>query len=178
MKFSVKNTFLLEHLIMARYDVNVMMERLNNNDFNEKWQIKELEDGSYEFDKNTAGVMESYKIHHFDHVDFPSYFDDFNSGCQLIYKDQVMDINSPVDFYNTAIKIAQKGLTIQRYKGLGEMNPEQLWETTLNPETRSLLRVKMDGTEGDTFSMLMGDVVEPRRKFIQDNALNVVNLDF
>ena len=56
--------------------------------------------------------------------------------------------------------------------------PEQLWDTTLNPETRSLLQVKMNGTEGDIFSMLMGDVVEPRRKFIQDNALNVMNLDF
>jgi DNA gyrase subunit B len=88
-------------------------------------------------------------------------------------------ITRPSELLDAVLTAGRKGLSIARYKGLGEMNPEQLWETTLDPTARSLLKVTIQDSqeEGEIFEKLMGDVVEPRRDFIQQNALNVANLD-
>src|SRR5690606_29848670 len=88
-------------------------------------------------------------------------------------------ISGPLSLLDAIFSVGRKGLSLQRYKGLGEMNAEQLWETTLDPNVRSLLQVKInDATDADAlFARLMGDEVEPRREFIQDNALSVANLD-
>jgi DNA gyrase subunit B len=88
-------------------------------------------------------------------------------------------ITRPVQLLAAVLAAGRKGLAISRYKGLGEMTAEQLWETTLDPENRELLQVKVEDADvtDEIFTRLMGDVVEPRREFIQDNALNVANLD-
>ena len=88
-------------------------------------------------------------------------------------------LKSFTEILNYVMEGGKKGQYIQRYKGLGEMNPAQLWETTMNPETRVLLQVRIeDAVEADEiFSTLMGDEVEPRRKFIEEHALTVKNLD-
>ena len=94
-------------------------------------------------------------------------------------KGKAVPINRPSELLEAVLAAGRRGLSIQRYKGLGEMNAEQLWETTLDPTNRSLLRVEVAQADiaDEIFTRLMGDVVEPRREFIQDNALSVANLD-
>jgi DNA gyrase subunit B len=100
--------------------------------------------------------------------------------ARLSRKDRDLPIHGPVQLLQAVLAEGEKGLSLQRYKGLGEMNPEQLWETTLDPEARTLLQVKVEdlAEADDIFTKLMGDVVEPRREFIQTNALSVEHLDF
>ncbi|MGH1330265.1 MAG: DNA topoisomerase (ATP-hydrolyzing) subunit B [Paracoccaceae bacterium] len=106
--------------------------------------------------------------------------DVFSERSKLSRKEREQIIHGPTELLDAILREGEKGLSLQRYKGLGEMNPEQLWETTLDPEARTLLQVKVDNVADadDLFTKLMGDVVEPRREFIQENALNVENLDF
>jgi DNA gyrase subunit B len=105
--------------------------------------------------------------------------DNYTRPATLTIKDEVRRISGPVELIEAVLEQGRKGVAIQRYKGLGEMNPEQLWETTLDPNVRTLLQVKPGLTEAaeEVFSTLMGDLVEPRREFIQANALKVSNLD-
>ena len=104
----------------------------------------------------------------------------YSAPATLNRKERSQKIFGPLSLLQAILEEGEKGLSLQRYKGLGEMNPSQLWETTLDPDARTFLQVKInDAAEADDlFTKLMGDVVEPRREFIQKNALSVANLDF
>ena len=106
--------------------------------------------------------------------------DIYANPAQLKRRDNTTNIYGPRDLLQAIFEAGQKGVSLQRYKGLGEMNAEQLWETTLDPDARTFLQVKINEASeaDDLFSRLMGEEVEPRRQFIQTNALNVANLDF
>ena len=104
----------------------------------------------------------------------------YGKPAKLERKDRTQMIYGPLDLLTAILEEGERGLSLQRYKGLGEMNPSQLWETTLDPDARTFLQVKVEdmAEADDLFTKLMGDVVEPRREFIQQNALSVENLDF
>lgn len=138
--------------------------------------------------RTLQGVEESYKIRssllntgeirQLDRLK-PTLQEVFGSEPVLSAKDEKYPLRGPLQLLDLVLERGRKGLNIQRYKGLGEMNAEQLWETTLDPEVRTLLQVKVEHLDeaSEIFSTLMGDVVEPRREFIQENSLRVRNLD-
>ena len=143
------------------------------------------------FKKKSRGIVEDYFIKK-QHLDSPeaeflgqketmdTLTKFFHGGKNiLISGENKFPVRSTFEFLETVKEVGKKGVNIQRYKGLGEMNPEQLWETTLDPQKRTLLKVQMEDEMllDETFVRLMGEKVEPRREYIQSNAKKVVNLD-
>jgi DNA gyrase subunit B len=151
------------------------------------WIGRFVEGEGFLFERTVRGVKDSAAI---DQALLASAdarrLDDYAFKLQEAYanpgllrrKDWETPIHGPLDLFEAVTEAGRKGLTLQRYKGLGEMNPDQLWETTLDTEARSLLQVKVKEVDeaDDIFTKLMGDVVEPRREFIQDNSLSA-NVD-
>ncbi|MCB1491336.1 MAG: DNA gyrase subunit B, partial [Rhodobiaceae bacterium] len=152
------------------------------------WEGEVREDGAFVFSRTVRGVREAHVLdtNLIGSVD-ARRIDEHAAGLQEIYekpavlhrKDTETEVFGPSDLLDAVFSAGRKGISVQRYKGLGEMNAEQLWETTLDPNARTLLQVKVNEIDEaeSIFSRLMGDVVEPRREFIQDNALSVANLD-
>jgi len=154
-------------------------------------ELREEKDGEFsmQFSRMVRGVREFHVI---DNALIGSAdaraLDGFAARLQLLYshpsqlqrRGSTTDVYGPRDLLSAVFAAGEKGLSSQRYKGLGEINAEQLWETTLDPDARTLLQVKVnEATKADDlFARLMGEDVEPRREFIQDNALSVANLDF
>ena len=152
------------------------------------WHGTAAEDGGLIFARELRGVKESW---HIDGKLIASQdalrLDKKTAHLQEVYarsaklkrKDSEVAIHGPLSLLDSVFAAGRKGVSMQRYKGLGEMNPEQLWETTLDPNARSLLRVRVAEVDDadDIFTKLMGDLVEPRRDFIRENALSVANLD-
>jgi len=151
------------------------------------WQASSTE-GGYRFTRTLRGVTEVHSIESslINSVEARKLTSKaaslqtlYAKHARLEVKETEHQVTGPASLVELIMQIGRKGVSIQRYKGLGEMNPEQLWETTLDPNVRSLLQVRVNHADDaeDVFSTLMGDVVEPRREFIQNNALKVANLD-
>ncbi len=176
------NTIDLEYNISKRLDYV-------SPEYEKGWSCKFTEENNLEIFRTLRGVKNSYFLEKniLDKKEAillnelrSEMLEIFDKEVIFVKKDKSFKLHSPTELLNLIIKQGEKGLSLQRYKGLGEMNADQLWETTLDPDSRTLLQVKIEQSaeEGTLFSDLMGDDVEPRRSFIQEQALNVSNLDF
>ena len=175
---------------LAEQSSSYIAARLNRmlDEVERGWEGTPSGDGGLVFTRELRGVSESVKI------DGPLIasadarrLDAMAGALQTVYldpatlgiKDQTITVGTPLQLLDTVLEHGQQGISLQRYKGLGEMNPDQLWQTTLDRDARALLQVRVQDVaeSNDLFEQLMGDVVEPRRQFIQTNALAVTNLD-
>lgn len=168
----------------AQKSAEFVAKRLDgiSDEFEQGWVGNVLADGGLEFSRTLRGVNETFVLdQHFMATAEARKLNKLAKHLQEVYlatgsytlKDVTSDVFGPLSFLETIFAAGRKGLSLQRYKGLGEMNPEQLWETTLDESARTLLRVQVDKLDeaDDIFTKLMGDVVEPRREFIEKNAL-------
>lgn len=168
----------------AKNAADAVAKRLDgiSDEFEQGWTGKILGNGGLEFSRTLRGVNETHVLdNHFMASSEARRLNDLAKHLDEVYKatgtftlkENSSDVFGPLSFLDTIFAAGRKGLSLQRYKGLGEMNPEQLWETTLDEAARTLLKVQVDKLDeaDDIFTKLMGDVVEPRREFIESNAL-------
>ena len=187
---SLSNLGLLnKNIFEDKEKINIISNFLNRfNPENKYWEINlNSSEKSILFENTYRGVTEKFELKsedlsYHEVLEINNLFEHskiFQENVNLVFENEKLVINSSLHLVDLILEKGKKGAQISRYKGLGEMNPDQLWETTLDPNSRSLIQVKIEQeiNAEETFSTLMGEVVEPRRNFIQENALNVSNLD-
>ncbi len=170
--------------------VNYISKRINISrpDYDRGWEGEYSIDEGFIFSRELRGLQDSIVIDNNLlesqfiknlNSNYSDLFEMFEMPGELILKNETLKVYSPSQLFNTVQDLGKKGLSLQRYKGLGEMNPDQLWETTLDPKNRSLIQVKIDDEESTkgVFEDLMGENVLPRKEFIENRADKVVNLD-